>query len=138
MALGPTFQVPTPVLPFPGQMSATQGASPASLLGPYTPTFQAPPPTPLSLLAPAPAAAPAAAAPGWMQGGMPPTGPVAAGDPNDPFGINAWALWQAMHQGGGWGGGGQGAEAGPVGGASGNQAAAGVGTADVGGVGRGF
>jgi hypothetical protein len=38
--------------------------------------------------------------------------------------------------GGGWGG--QGAEAGAVGGASGNQASAGVGTADVGGVGRGF
>jgi hypothetical protein len=73
--------------------------------------------------------------------GMAPTGPVATGNPNDPFGISTWALQQAIGaQSGGWGGGGygQGAGGGPVGGAAGNQASAGVGTADVGGVGRGF
>jgi hypothetical protein len=72
--------------------------------------------------------------------GMAPTGPVATGSTADPFGLNAWALQQALGQQGGWGGYGYGAGAGggAVGGAAGNQAAAGVGTADVGGVGRGF
>jgi hypothetical protein len=73
--------------------------------------------------------------------GMAPTGPVATGSTADPYGLNAWALQQGMAaQGGGWGGYGygQGAGGGQVGGAAGNQASAGVGTADVGGVGRGF
>lgn len=64
--------------------------------------------------------------------GQPTTGPVATGNPNDPYGIYAFALQQAM-AGRGYGGGG-GGEAGPVGGGVGNQAGAGVGTSNVGGV----
>lgn len=57
------------------------------------------------------------APPPWSVAGqiarMPPTGPVAAGDPNDPYGIAAWALQQALaaQRGGGYGGGGPGGDA---------------------------
>jgi hypothetical protein len=53
--------------------------------------------------------------------GMAPTGPVATGSTADPYGINAWALQQAIGQQGGWGGG---AGGGSSGGSAGNMSGA--------------